>query len=469
MAPVLSILIAILMGMMAVRPYLNYQASSAQNIQTSVVAGELQLIANAAQAYIQANYATVEANCTATAPATITVAMLQSTGYLSTSVSSTNPFGQTWSVQVLQPSAGVLQALVLSSGGRAIPQMQAPAIAAEAGQEGGFIPYANQYGSLSSSSAQGAFGGWSISMTGYTNPGSGHVAALLAFNNGNLQNDYLYRVAVPGASQLNEMQTNLNMGTNNITNAGNVAANTATLAAGNSLTIGSQTIYGDGGNTAIRTGGALFVQSADGTFTGMNVTSSGSMYVSKSVQIGSAAWSGSSISGTGAIIGVSGYAGVSDTLAVGSRLMLGTAFGTATSGNTCSPNGEIASSSDSSGNLMVCVNGIWSGAQSAPFSSLVGEFNLTSNGATYSATNTSNKTEFIVANVAYGEGTGVDAWVNGTWVSNDYFGGGSSYNGRETESFIVPPGQTWEVENVISSCLNTNVNGICGTTIFVWQ
>jgi hypothetical protein len=168
--------------------------------------------------------------------------MLESTGFLPTSMASTNPYGQTWQVQVLQPTAGNLQALVLSTGGNTIPQSQAPAIAAQTGQEGGFIPYAGQYGSASPSTAMGAYGGWSVSMAGYTNPGSGHLASLVAFSNGNLQNDYLYRVAVPGQPQLNTMQTNINMGGNYVTNATGYYANspngtnTASVASSNTST-----------------------------------------------------------------------------------------------------------------------------------------------------------------------------------------------------------------------------------------
>ncbi|MDR3562654.1 MAG: hypothetical protein P4N59_14630, partial [Negativicutes bacterium] len=100
-----------------------------------------------------------------------------------------------------------------------------------------------------------------VPMAGYNSPGAGHLAALIAFNNGNLQNDYLYRVAVPGNPALNTMQTALNMGNNKITDAQSVA--------------------------------------------------------------------------------------------------LGTASGSAITGNTCSPNGEIASNNNGTGDLLSCVSGTW--------------------------------------------------------------------------------------------------------------
>ena len=210
------------------------------------------MIADAAQEYIQQNYAAVEAAATATTPAAITVAMLENTGMLPTSVSATNPYGQTWQVQVLQPTAGNLQALVLSTGGNAIPQSQAPAIAAQTGQQGGFIPYSGQYGTMAPTIAEGAYGGWSVSMTGYANPGAGHLASLVAFTNGNLENDYLYRVAVPGDPAVNTMQTNINMGTNSITNATSYATTNNQVLAQNETngTAQVQTTAGDGKSTA---------------------------------------------------------------------------------------------------------------------------------------------------------------------------------------------------------------------------
>ncbi|MDR3574864.1 MAG: hypothetical protein P4L50_13455, partial [Anaerolineaceae bacterium] len=114
-----------------------------------------------------------------------------------------------------------------------------------------------------------------VPMAGYNSPGAGHLAALIAFNNGNLQNDYLYRVAVPGNPALNTMQTDLNMGNNKITGAQSVA--------------------------------------------------------------------------------------------------LGTASGSAITGNTCSPNGEIASNNNGTGTLLGCVSGKWQGVNSAPFVDLTAQ------------------------------------------------------------------------------------------------
>ncbi len=404
MGPILGALFAVLIGLLAVRPVISYEQTALQNVQSAATAGQMRQIATAAQAYIQANYAAVEGNSTASSPATITIPMLESTGYLPPSVSPTNPFGQTWVVQVLQPTPGQLQALVLSTGGATIPEKQAPAIATQTGQEGGFVPYNGQYGSLSSAAAQGAYGHWSVALNGYANPGPGHLAALLAFNNGNLENDYLYRVAVPGQPQLNTMQTALNMGNNDIDNANNIQANGLIGAAGEPATSGYPTGWGGGVHTwdmyadgsvgsgsngslladltgQLGSGGLVQTESPNGAVESNMESDNGQSHITVGNSAG--AWASINVPDNGsnnnAVIDTNGamavfnpnnggqsfyaynngYGGVSDTFSVGSRLELGTAFGGANQGWGCSPNGEIAANANGSGQLMACVNGSW--------------------------------------------------------------------------------------------------------------
>lgn len=289
----------------------------------AVTARQLHAITQAAKSYITAYAGPLEASATATTPATITVPMLINTGFLPAGFGSTNPYQQTWEVQVLQPSPGSLQSLVLSEGGRPIALRDDPRIGAESGASGGSITGATV--------AQGSYGSWQVPLNGYTNPGPGHLAALIAFAGGQLQSNYLYRTAVPGQPQLNTMQTDLNLGANNITNAQNITANgtiqtngrigaegepansgyptgwgggmhtwdlyangtvgvgvggglaaymandghiggsSEQLAPGDpngqygALQIGNNFFYGDGSNAAVRTPGAFYVQNQPGT------------------------------------------------------------------------------------------------------------------------------------------------------------------------------------------------------------
>lgn len=238
-------------------------------IRATATALQMAHIQKAAEAYITTNAAVVEANSTASSPAVITVPMLVNTGFLPNGFNSVNPYGQTWEVQVLQPAANQLQALVLGIGGNAIPAKQSGMVATTAGDSGGVIgggsgDYAVP--GCAGGEACGAYAGWSVSTAGYQNVAAAHPAALIEYANNQLQSDYLYRVAVPGQPQLNTMQTNLNMGANSVNNANEVNAQSETLAGGNpngqygSLQIGSNYFYGDTLNAAVRTPGGFYVQ-----------------------------------------------------------------------------------------------------------------------------------------------------------------------------------------------------------------
>ena len=74
-----------------------------EDTKSAITAQHLATIGNAAQQYIKDNYATVQANATATSPALITVPMLIGTGYLPAGFSSTNNYNQTACVLVLEP------------------------------------------------------------------------------------------------------------------------------------------------------------------------------------------------------------------------------------------------------------------------------------------------------------------------------------------------------------------------------
>ena len=312
----IMIVFAIAAAALMIPVMVSWMRQSDQTMLGTVAARQLYAVTQAAKGYITAYAGTIEATATSTTPATITVPMLVATGFLPQGFGAVNPYQQGWEVEVLQPSPGDLQALALSTGGQPIPPRDAPRIGAEAGSAGGAVTNAG--------TAQGAFDGWSVSLAGYTNPGVGHLASLIDYSNGQLQNDYLYRTAVPGQPQLNTMQTNLGMGGNNITNANGIQANSAALAAGTpngqqgALQIGGSALEAGTTNVRIKTPGSLLLQNANG----------------------------------------SAPAGIGEVNSVA----LGTASGTAVPGAACNPNGVIAANANGSGQLMACQNGTWGAA-----------------------------------------------------------------------------------------------------------
>ncbi len=371
-----------------------------QLIMGTVAAKQLHQVTEAAKGYITAYAGAIEGSATATTPATITVPMLVNTGFLPQGFQSGNPYGQTWEVQVLQPQPGNLQALVLSQGGTPIQSADAPRIASEAGAEGGTIDTANN-------TAQGSYGGWSVSMSGYTNPGAGHLAALVAYSGGQLQSDYLYRVAVPGQPQLNTMQTNLDMGNNNINNAqdvnvnGDVDVNSTqeTLGSGGTaqVTINSPNANvpagialndsGDGGwGVRLQTNPAdsnwLELTGNNGVVTsswqGGNYSATGNVNAQNALTVngGSAWWANNAGDSS-----QSGNAYVAGQVTANYDARLGTANGTANQNWGCSEYGEIAASANGNGQAMMCNGSSWQPIGGGPsqlgnFDNLSGYVNL---------------------------------------------------------------------------------------------
>lgn len=147
MDAILGYMIAIALSLLSVGQFYQWQASGMTNVQTAAAASQQVIYNKAAAQYVQDNGTSIAAIATPTVPVTITTAMLISSGYLPNGFSTTNVFGQTWQLQVLQPTAGTLQSVVQSVGGRAIADtVQLVQIAAQAGAQGGFVPYAGQNG-----------------------------------------------------------------------------------------------------------------------------------------------------------------------------------------------------------------------------------------------------------------------------------------------------------------------------------
>lgn len=227
---------AVLIVLLFIPGLTKYMEMTSGETVKRAAAGHMDRVATAAAQYVRDNYAALQATATATTAATVTFANLQAGGYLPAGFVNRNAWGQSYAVYVLEPTANNLLTLVLTTGGRshdpARPQFgnqDVPGAAAMIGARGGYIPTGTVPGQATTT-VQGAFGGWRVPLTGTNipNPGAGHLAALLYFDQGNLASDYLYRFNVPGQPDLNTMHTNLNMDGNTILmGGGNVGGTTA--------------------------------------------------------------------------------------------------------------------------------------------------------------------------------------------------------------------------------------------------
>ena len=173
-------------------------------------------VVTAAAKYIAANYSDLVASTGAGAVTAVTVAQLKTAGFLSSGFATTNPYQQSTSVLVLQPAAGKLDALVAGYGGTAIPDRAIASVAMMAGQGGGYISAA-QPGTargasweLATTAYQGVACAGTTALNGAAAHDGGHLVSSLFYDGpGQLSTDFLYRDAVPGRPQLNQMNTPL--------------------------------------------------------------------------------------------------------------------------------------------------------------------------------------------------------------------------------------------------------------------
>jgi hypothetical protein len=219
MSEIIGVLFAMIIGVYMLTGIIAPQKAANDTVRAITAAQQQKKIYAAAAQYIEQNANTIQASATASSPVVITVPMLQAVVPGLAGMSATNPYGQTWQVEVLQPPPNNLQTLVMSTGGDSLPDKTAALVARYVNGPGGFIPR-NDTGAYpaGASAAYGNFGGWNIPTAGYTGVSGGHLAALLTFVSGQVSNNFLYRNAVPGQPQYNQMNTTLDLNGNDITN-----------------------------------------------------------------------------------------------------------------------------------------------------------------------------------------------------------------------------------------------------------
>jgi hypothetical protein len=360
------------------------------------------LFADAAGNYIKANYSTVKA--AASPLATYTAANISA--YLPSSLTTTNNYGQSYSVRVYN-NGSILQTMVVTTGGDTISEGSIRSIASLIGAHGGYVS------SLNTAVAQGTQGGWSMGFDLFgSTPGSGKVAVALFFADGQQVSDYLYRNVVAGHPELNRMGTTLDMGSNAIANASTVAAGqigtnglspSSGYPAGWSGGIHTWDIFAEGtigaGSTSTARAyltsagnvGASGSVSATGNLnTSSNVNASGTVTagaVQSSTEVtaqnwlrtnGNSGWYSNAWGGGWYMqdsTWVRSYADKSvytgGTMMAGSMRSLGRLqadeyvhlAGSAAAGGSCSPNGLLAQ--DGTGGLLSCQSGVWTRASGA--------------------------------------------------------------------------------------------------------
>jgi hypothetical protein len=342
------------------------------DFNTNKIVAEYQKdVQNAANDYINDNYSAVLANSSATSPAVITVSMLKTSNYLPQSFSSINPYQQTYTVYALQPTSNKLQTLLVSSGGTNISDKNLLQITSIAGADAGYIS-SQAPGTVSSSV-------WSIPLSNYRLANNaGHLASALFFSDGKLDNDYLYRSAVNGHPEVNQMNTAIDMNNNNINNASTVNTTTLNATTTNATTTNtSGETYTGGWFRTTGTGGLYFSKYGGGWY--MNDTATVHAYGDKNVQTAGGLYGGyvnssGNIDAAGTVSGNSlngnyvhsnGNSDANGNMTANGRVTSGEFVqinGVAYAGNGCSPNGLVGR--DGTGAILSCQSGVWSSGKS---------------------------------------------------------------------------------------------------------
>jgi type II secretory pathway pseudopilin PulG len=196
---ILMVLVVVTAGMALGFQWLK---ASTDQVIDQVTAEHARQVSDATSRYIKDNYSTVLAAATpqfSFTPAAISV-------YLPTNFNTKNPYGQSYSIRVYQPTAKKLETMIVTTDGETITETSLRKIARNIGAQGGYVSSNNI------SVAQGAYGGWEMSFTNYgSTPGAGKLVMAIFFQDGSQVSDYLYRNAIPGHPELNQMTTPLNM------------------------------------------------------------------------------------------------------------------------------------------------------------------------------------------------------------------------------------------------------------------
>jgi hypothetical protein len=224
----LEALAALLIGALVIAGVSRMINVSLNDSRDQQVAAYQQQIAAAVGQAIKLNYNTL-LGIPATPSTVYSMSDLVALNFLPPSFANAkNGFGQSFCLLVQQPSPGQIDAMLITTGGTAIPDVDLGYIAANSGVGGGLI------GSSQPGNAVGAYGGWSAPLATW-NQGTctgavGHLANQVFMTGpGNQSTDFLYRVAVPGHPELNAMNAGVPIGLSTAT-AGAACVNTVTTA-----------------------------------------------------------------------------------------------------------------------------------------------------------------------------------------------------------------------------------------------
>ncbi|WP_436883018.1 shufflon system plasmid conjugative transfer pilus tip adhesin PilV [Enterobacter asburiae] len=311
------VLIAAPLGYMRYAEYMNERT-------WDVMALHMDTVTRAARHYVRDNYAALQSQVNGGHPVTVSGQTLRDKGYLPSGFSLTNFSTQRYLVGIARDPQKTSQmaAFVMTTGGQPIAFKGLRYVSQSVSGMGGYL-YPDNI-------ANGADGGWQLKLADYGLSGqSGHLVNWLSADvldgSNNDESDRLYRFQVNGRPDLNRMHTDIDMGSNAVSNASTVTAS------------------GD-----IKTSGGWIVTHDSKGW--MNETHGGGLYMDDDNWLKSVNNKG--ISTGGQLKG--GSVRADGRLSTGEVLQLDKVN---IAGDTCDTNGLM--SRDSTGSPLSCINHIW--------------------------------------------------------------------------------------------------------------
>jgi len=357
--------------------------------ENKIIAQHTSEIGAAAKQYIKKNYNSLY-NSTAGGAIDITLDQLKNSGLLPQGVSAKNSQGQSYQIKVVRNTKdnSLLDGILITKGGSQLNFKAMNQISKDIIGLGGYINNA--------SVATGAMGTWQITLSDFGLTSTpGHLAIALTadvLDSVNQESDRLYRFAVNGRPELNQMRTSIDMGGNNLNNVNTLNASTAVVS-GN-VSAGSANVAGNAAVNGNISAGSANVNSnavVNGNITAGTANVNGNAAVNGDLHVGGTGSFNGSIYTNGSVVtrGNSGW--INETYGGGfymsdndwvravndkniytggqlrggsvradGRLSTGEVLqldGVSGEGSGCSPNGLI--SRDASGAIMSCVNNVW--------------------------------------------------------------------------------------------------------------
>lgn len=356
-ASILEVMLYVILVALLMAAYMPLEKKSTDTLRWNTTADQLTTVSDASKRYIQDNEETLLQTITAGHPQTVSAKTLQDSGYLPAGFGLTNLSDQDWTLAVaLNPKqSGKLEAFVLSANGSALSFDGMRTVSASAGGMAGYIRTSNV--------ATGAYGGWAVNLGDYgLSATPGHLAMYLTsdvLGSNNEASDRLYRYTVSNRPDLNTMHTAIDMGANNLNNAGTV--NTKAVTASGAIQSDTLTTNTLTANTSITTNALTANNSINTSSLYANgITASGNIVASGTVN-GNAVTSNGDMTAGGSVT-------AGNTVRANGRLSSGEFLQldkVATAGAACSPNGLIGR--DSTGAILSCQSGTWqSGGKGRP-------------------------------------------------------------------------------------------------------